>query len=98
MILYAFKCPSCGHEQDEVLEMAERDNPVQCDNCNRQTRRMIGSKINRVEPTWLDAAVNQLVPHGSDIQPPRDRNEFDLYCKVNRIDVSHGGGPLTSGF
>ncbi len=40
---YDFKCPSCGHVQEEFLLMDDRDKPVKCSECGEQSVRQISA-------------------------------------------------------
>jgi putative FmdB family regulatory protein len=53
MPLYQFQCPKCGHEQDELLEIAERDtHVVPCEKCASPCRRVQTSQQVSGKPSY----------------------------------------------
>lgn len=44
MPLYQFQCPKCGHEQDELREIVERDFIAVCKKCASPSRRVLSSQ------------------------------------------------------
>jgi len=86
MPLYAYECDRCEHQQEEFFKISERNSRVFCGECGEKSTRIIMAKIERVEPLWLDDAVNHAVSHGSDVYKPRDRNEFAKFLKNNNLE------------
>jgi putative FmdB family regulatory protein len=39
--LYAYRCPSCGHQQDDVRSVEERHNGPNCAKCGTKTEKLI---------------------------------------------------------
>ncbi|MCP4493243.1 MAG: zinc ribbon domain-containing protein [Gammaproteobacteria bacterium] len=85
MPTYGFQCTECQEETEKALRIAERNTRQFC-GCGGELTRIVTCHIERVEPVWLDAAVNHAVPHGSDVRRPEDRNEFNRFLKENQID------------
>ena len=44
MPIYAFKCPRCQHQQEEVRPVADYDQPAKCGECGEQM-------VSQVQPT-----------------------------------------------
>lgn len=45
MPLYKFKCEKCGHEEDLILALKDRDEPQICPQCHFQMKRQIPSSF-----------------------------------------------------
>ena len=84
MPLYEYLCKDCTKTCDEVFSIADRRLMIECPHCGGEATRIIGSNIQRVEPTWLDDAKRQLQPDSRD--QIRDRNDLARHMKQEGIE------------
>lgn len=40
MPIYSYKCQNCEHRQDELRRIDERDEPLACEKCGKDTKRV----------------------------------------------------------
>ena len=84
MPLYGFNCWRCGHETEASFKIIERPDQIYCEICGEAATRVISSRIERTEPTWLDDAKRQL--HEDSRDQIRDRNDLYRYMKREGIN------------
>jgi len=48
-MVYEFKCPDCGHIQEEFMKMDDRNNPVLCSECGKETSRQMSPVPHKIK-------------------------------------------------
>ena len=87
MPLYGHECKDCGNEFDDFRKLENYNLKPPCPDCgSRDTLKVVGSAVQRVEPTWLPSACDVLLEDGNDVPPITDRNEFNRHLKRKGIE------------
>lgn len=84
MPTYEVLCEECGRITEYICCVDERTKVVVCSYCKGPTERIIGSNIQRLEPTWLQSAKRSLQPEAR--SGINDRNDLDRYLKKEGIE------------
>ena len=84
MPLYEHYCAECNQITEHVCKIDDRKQFVPCEHCGGSAERIVGSAIQRVEPTWLDSAKYGL--HEQDRHMITDRNSLNSYLKREGLE------------
>ena len=86
MPIYEHYCHECDTITEKVCKIDERKQFVSCHKCGSHAERIISSSggIQRDEPTWLESAVDNLVPDGA--HKPESRTEFKRYLREHNVE------------
>ena len=84
MPTYDHYCPECDTITEELCRIADRKQFIVCKQCGGSAERIISAAIQRVEPTWLESAKQQL--HSDSRDQIRDRHDLKRYMKREGIE------------
>jgi putative FmdB family regulatory protein len=81
-LIYEYRCPICGHEQEELLALARRNSYVKCERCARKTERKLSVPA-VIIPAWMSDA---------NIESNKKNREWLKTPEAKKMDLSRARG------